>query len=299
MNCLIINNPVSGHSKTEREIQIITEKLKTKFAPVDVQTTTETLTAQIISENNVGKYGLFVVLGGDGTFNEVLRGVAGRDRRPLIGYIPSGTVNDFARTEGIPLDYKEATDAIINGEPKPRGAMFINGIPAAYLVAAGMFTCVSYTTDQNRKRKIGKLAYYIEVLFRDSGRHGISLETEIDGEKHSGLFTFVAALHNEHIGGMHVSRAKLENGDPFYLILAKRKKGIFGLFASLCSMANVYAKKIENAKNTKRIVVKKTDGATLKALSEIQWNIDGEKGPAGDAVITYKPNQFELVLPRK
>lgn len=54
-----------------------------------------------------------VVLGGDGTINEVINGIAQLEKITL-GYIPIGSSNDFARGLGLPTDTKQALDNILN-----------------------------------------------------------------------------------------------------------------------------------------------------------------------------------------
>ncbi|MDR2091013.1 MAG: hypothetical protein LBP62_05115 [Clostridiales bacterium] len=297
MNCLIINNPVSGHSKTEKELNEIAALLKTKYETVDLKTTQNDLSAEDISKANAGLYDLFVVIGGDGTFNETLRGVVGSQNPPKIGYVPSGTVNDFALSNKIPFDYKKAVELILNGTPVKKSAMFLNGIPAGYLIAAGMFTSVSYTAGTKAKRKLGKMAYYWEVVFKDKGRHGERLEVTVDGEKHDGYFTLIVGLNNRYVGGFLSSRENFVNADEFFLVMIKKKKGVFGTIASLFALAKTYLKKVENIQPSKHVVVKKVKSFSVKSLSNTTWNIDGEKGPSGDAEVTYAQNQFEVFLP--
>ena len=59
-----------------------------------------------------------IVLGGDGTLNEVLNGIHDPSACK-IGLVPSGTGNDFAARMGIPLDPEKATLRILDGEAKP------------------------------------------------------------------------------------------------------------------------------------------------------------------------------------
>lgn len=54
-----------------------------------------------------------IVLGGDGTINEVVDGIAQLEKITL-GYIPIGSSNDFARGLGLPADTKQALDNILN-----------------------------------------------------------------------------------------------------------------------------------------------------------------------------------------
>ena len=56
-----------------------------------------------------------VVLGGDGTLNEVMNGIEDFDRT-LVGYIPIGSSNDFARDLSFPKKTDELIDLIIRGE---------------------------------------------------------------------------------------------------------------------------------------------------------------------------------------
>jgi hypothetical protein len=80
--------------------------------------------------------------------------------------------------------------------------------------------------------------------------------------------------------------------------MAKKKKGVIGTIASLLAMTKTYVKKIENAPVSEHIVIKKVKSVSIKSLSNTTWNVDGEKGPCGDAEITYGQSQFEVFLPR-
>ena len=52
----------------------------------------------------VEDFDLVVCSGGDGTIDEVVTGMMKRSRRNPIGYIPTGTTNDFANSLHIPKD---------------------------------------------------------------------------------------------------------------------------------------------------------------------------------------------------
>lgn len=68
----------------------------------------EEIASQVSAEN----FDAIVVIGGDGTVNEVINGLIGThptpDRRPKLGIIPTGSANVFARALGFPNQPAEA-----------------------------------------------------------------------------------------------------------------------------------------------------------------------------------------------
>lgn len=60
-----------------------------------------------------GKEHTIIILGGDGTVNEVLNGIAELSRI-TIGYIPIGSSNDFARYFKLPLNPGQALETVLN-----------------------------------------------------------------------------------------------------------------------------------------------------------------------------------------
>ena len=75
-----------------------------------------------ISEVLAGRgadYDMIVTCGGDGTLNETVTGLMHLNKKPkpLLGYIPTGTVNDFATSLHIPKTIPEAVENIISGVP--------------------------------------------------------------------------------------------------------------------------------------------------------------------------------------
>lgn len=61
-----------------------------------------------------------VVIGGDGTVNEVVNGMlaSGVDNLPRVGIIPAGSSNDLAKSLGIPQKLEQACEAIIEGRTR-------------------------------------------------------------------------------------------------------------------------------------------------------------------------------------
>jgi diacylglycerol kinase family enzyme len=67
---------------------------------------------------------LFIAAGGDGTVNCVIQPLVHSDA--ILGVIPLGTFNHFARDAGVPLDWREALDTALNGTTRQVDAARVN-----------------------------------------------------------------------------------------------------------------------------------------------------------------------------
>ena len=81
-----------------------------------------------------GDHDLVVAVGGDGTVHEVASGLRGSDK--VLGILPIGTGNDYARAHGIPTpkgnkfpDMQGAVDILVNGTDRRVGSVRVEGPP--------------------------------------------------------------------------------------------------------------------------------------------------------------------------
>ena len=74
---------------------------------------------QMAANSSKEGYDTVICCGGDGTLNETISGLLmiPADHRPVLGYIPAGSTNDFASTVGIPLDVRNAAKMVVEGKP--------------------------------------------------------------------------------------------------------------------------------------------------------------------------------------
>jgi len=100
-----------------------------------------------------------VALGGDGTVNEVVNGLAGHD--VPLGIIPLGTANDFARQAGIPLDADHAMDIILQRNPVRIDTGEVNGRRYLNASVGGVGAETTAETPAESKESLGSLAYAI------------------------------------------------------------------------------------------------------------------------------------------
>lgn len=134
-----------------------------------------------IVEHAVASGAKFVIVGGgDGTISTVVDYLARRNI--VLGILPLGTGNSFARTIGIPLSLDGAVNTILNGKVVDVDLGIANGDYFANIASIGFNARVVHSTPNGWKRRLGVLAYLlagVRELFRNDA---FSCRLEIDGE---------------------------------------------------------------------------------------------------------------------
>jgi diacylglycerol kinase (ATP) len=108
-----------------------------------------------------------VAVGGDGTLNEVVNGLDGRDT-PL-GVVPLGTANDFARQIGVPPDADHAMDLVLLRDPIRMDTASLNGRRFVNVSSGGVGAEATAETPTQAKATLGALAYAITGVRKIAG----------------------------------------------------------------------------------------------------------------------------------
>lgn len=159
---LFLVNPKAGQQELRTGLMDILQVFTAGGYDVTVHPTQgpKDVTAQIVQAGP--QYDLVTCAGGDGTLNEAVSGLMRLepDRRPPLGYIPGGTVNDVAATLGLSRTPVEAARDIVRGRPYAIDTgSFGSDQWFTYVAGFGAFTDVAYQTPQQDKRIFGRLAY--------------------------------------------------------------------------------------------------------------------------------------------
>ena len=179
---LLLVNTHSGRGDIQGMIGSMIDYYNKNDFEVTVYITQRRAHATDILLKNKGVYNNVVCCGGDGTLNEVITGLMGmeKDQRPIIGYIPCGSTNDFATGLGIKTSYTEAYKLAVDGNPFPIDIGKFNDSYFSYVAAFGMFTSISYETPQIYKNLLGYQAYVIEGIKQISKMESYNLRISYD-----------------------------------------------------------------------------------------------------------------------
>ena len=138
-----------------------------------------------------------------------------------VGYIPTGSTNDFAGSLGLPLDPLKAAKQIIDGTPQQYDIGQFCGRFFTYVASFGAFTRSSYATSQSVKNALGHTAYVLGGISELSQIRDEHIRMEIDGEVVEDDFLFGAICNSTSIGGLmklDPERVVLDDG-KFELLL--------------------------------------------------------------------------------
>ena len=250
-----------------------------------------------IKEYEVGKYDLIACSGGDGTIDEVATGMMkrremGKDVVP-VGYIPAGTTNDFAKSLHIPRKPLAAADNAVKGVPFPCDIGKFNDSVFVYIAAFGIFTDVSYETDQAVKNVLGHMAYILEGAKRIFNIPSYKIKVEHDGEVIEDEFIFGMVTNSRSVGGFSNMVGKNIGFDDglFEVTLIKTPKNPIALQEIIAALL------IEQV-DTKHMYTFKTKKITFDSVEEIPWTLDGEFGGEQDYVeIENVQKAMEIMVP--
>lgn len=162
---LFVFNPHSGKGMIKQHLLDIVDIFTKGGYEVTVHPTQAQLDGYNYFLENAEKYDVLVCSGGDGTLNESITAIMQLGCNKPLGYIPAGTMNDFASTLSIPKDMPAAARIVVDAVmPIPVDVGSFNDRYFTYVAAFGLFTAVSYETDQQLKNSLGVIAYFIEAL---------------------------------------------------------------------------------------------------------------------------------------
>ena len=250
-----------------------------------------------IKEYEVGKYDLIACSGGDGTIDEVATGMMkrremGKDVAP-VGYIPAGTTNDFAKSLHILRKPLAAADNAVKGVPFPCDIGKFNDSVFVYIAAFGIFTDVSYETDQAVKNVLGHMAYILEGAKRIFNIPSYKIKVEHDGEVIEDEFIFGMVTNSRSVGGFSnmVGKNIVFDDGLFEVTLIKTPKNPIALQEIIAALL------IEQV-DTKHMYTFKTKKITFDSVEEIPWTLDGEFGGEQDYVeIENVQKAMEIMVP--
>jgi len=295
-NWIAIVNMAAGGGKTKKDWSLIAQILQREGIRYEPYFTDRRLHASIIARNKIKEgYSKIIVVGGDGTMNEVINGVFAQKRilttEVMLGMISVGTGNDWAKTFNIPSDYEGAVRTIKEQKTFIQDAGLVNYRKNGkewkryFINIAGMGFGARVVERANRSKEKGKsgpMLYFYNILFSLIQYRSKKAVIEIDGTSYNrSIFSLNVGIGKYNGGGMiQVPHAIADDG--LYSITLIKKIGKLNVIANM--------KKLYNGTITQHSKVEtymarsvQIDGSTL-----LKVETDGES-------LGHGPVRFEII----
>ena len=271
---LFIYNPTSGQGKIRTCLSDVVDILIKADFEVEIYATQEKQDAVSVAEKRGQEFDRIICSGGDGTLDEVVTGLMRAKADVPVGYLPSGSANDFGNSLGIGTDIISAANTAAGSEIFNCDIGRFNGDYFVYVAAFGLFTEASYTTSQDLKNMIGYLAYVFEGAKQLMDIPSYRIEGECDDESFSGDFLLGMITNSTYIGGVKglISEENISlNDGVFEITLVRTPKNPLEFAEVLGYFANIN-------RDTKLIFSRQAKKISMEFSENVSWTLDGEYG---------------------
>ncbi|MEE9162588.1 MAG: diacylglycerol kinase family protein [Candidatus Neomarinimicrobiota bacterium] len=151
-----------------------------------------------LARAHAADYDVVAALGGDGTVNEVVQGLAGGDT-PL-GLIPIGTGNDFARSAGVPRKLEAAMDLLCRGKAQPTDLGVVNGRHFINAVGIGFDGRTNHEIEHIKYLR-GPLVILAAIFRTMVFWKAVPITLSVDGETTAGPAYLIGIGNGPSVGG--------------------------------------------------------------------------------------------------
>lgn len=270
---LFVFNPKAGKGKIKTHLLDIVDIFSSHNYEIIIRSTQAPRDAYEKAKEYADSVDLIVCSGGDGTLDEVVTGIMEVDSSIPIGYIPAGSTNDFANSLFMPKNMIRVAEMIMAEELYHCDIGRFNQKTFAYVAAFGLFTDVSYETDQDLKNVLGHVAYVLEGvkrLFDIKSYHMkvSSEEVQVEDDFIVGMIT-----NSRSVGGFkNLTGKNVDMNDGFFEVtLIVHPKNPLQLQEIMTAL-------VMAEDNTDMIYSFKTRQLTIETDEEVPWTLDGEFG---------------------
>ncbi|MEI2663103.1 diacylglycerol/lipid kinase family protein [Rossellomorea sp. LJF3] len=236
------------------------------------------------------RYDFLAAMGGDGTINEAINGMAEQEYRPLFGLIPLGTVNDFARALHIPMKPEEAIDIFKHNHVQKTDVGKINDRYFINIVAVGALAEASFSTPVEQKSKLGPLAYIIEGMKKMKEKQPFELKVQSEHDWEGEALLMLVALTNS-VGGMETiaPEAKVNDGQLHVFIIKDMALPKF-----LLLLPKILLGELAESEHVHYMKVTKLQA---KSTYEMIANVDGDEGDKLPITIENLKQHLDILVP--
>src|SRR6266567_1434455 len=183
-SAVIIANPVSG-SFLQHYTQSLDETLsflRQQNWRVELNITKAPGEArQLAHEAVLQQVDIVIAAGGDGTINEIIQELAGSET--VLGVLPCGTANIWAREMGIPLQMVDARKVLLHGQIRRIDLGRCNDRYFMLMAGVGIDGAVTQAVEKKPIKRLGTFGYALIATWLSLGYPGFQARLRINKKR--------------------------------------------------------------------------------------------------------------------
>jgi YegS/Rv2252/BmrU family lipid kinase len=283
-------NPAAGSDPSARLIPVA-RRLREAGAEVAVEYSRSLEHAGDLARDAAKKGHVVIAAGGDGMVGGLAGALAGGDA--VLGILPAGRGNDFARQLGLPDDPERLADLLLSAEPTTIDAIEVTSDDGtSHVVAGSVYGGVDSVANAhiNRLTRLpGPLAYYLGPLRAIATWRPVEYRITVDGRTQEERgYTVVAANSGYYGYGLHVAPdASVSDGLLDIVIIRHAPRRLFfSVMRELPHGTHVRRPEIEVLRGRE---------VRVEADREIPYGADGELLGTLPATIRVLPGALRVI----
>ena len=291
MRVVLVFNPESGRARAkETMLDRVLPVLARAGMNVDVRPTERPSHATEIAAH-AAREGVERVLswGGDGTLNEVMRGLV--ETETALGVLPGGTVNVFAREVGIPRSIEAAAETFVRGEVRRVPVGTAADRPFLLMTGVGLDAEVVRRLKTGFKHALGAAAFWLDGFRMLASYPMPSLRIRCEGREVEGSGLIAGKIRRYGPRYLVTPEARLEEPLLHVVVFRGRKRRDYVRY--LAGVAFGFHLRFDD------VVSWKTSALTVEADSKVPYQIDGEFGGYTPVELRVRDRALAVVLPRR
>jgi YegS/Rv2252/BmrU family lipid kinase len=286
----LIVNPSAGGGRAAKALPAVEARLRALGVAFEVDATRDLEHAGELAVAAARRGRVSVTLSGDGMLGAVagaLREVPGA----VVGVLPGGRGNDFARVVGIPLDAEAACDVIAGGVARPVDLGLAGARPYVGIASVG-FDSEANRIANRAPARLGSLVYLYGALGALATWKPAAFTVEVDGERRQFSGWSVGACNSKaYGGGMYAAPyAELDDGALDVVYCERTSKATFVLKV---------LPKVFKGEHVHEPSVHVMRGAEVRVGADRPFTVYADGDPVGELPMTFRalPGALQVLLP--
>jgi YegS/Rv2252/BmrU family lipid kinase len=246
---------------------------------------------------------LVVAAGGDGTVGAVADCLAGSGS--VLGILPLGTSNDFARSLGVPVDPRRAAALLVAGKiaEVDLGRLVTDGQPPRHFVhaaTAGLnVNFARFATRASVRARYGHLTYLVAAANAFRNRQAFDCELRYDGRSEKLTLTQLSVINAPVFGGaLGLSVRGSDPDDRLLDVLAFEDIPVRRLLLAAAFLVLRIRRPLAGVRalHTRQVHVHTPRPLAVALDGEVAGCLPGDFEVAGEALRVITPLEFEDVI---